>query len=133
MSLTRTRKIDSVELDENALTPMTHPRLEASRPGPLRIPAGFFAAIMVVAQCLAVAHYHPLQSTSIHSSAAANLDNGGLCALCLFHQYSPGLSSAVPLLSSPATIGAIDLYSAQSWPLYSFNSYLLGRSPPALA
>lgn len=132
MNLTRNREIVSVEFDEYALTPMTHPQLETSGPGFQRMLAACFAAIVLVAQCSAVAHYHPLQRTSIHTAQAAALDDG-LCALCLFHQQSSGLSPTVPLLSSPANIGAIDLYSAQSWPLYSFNSYLLGRSPPALA
>jgi hypothetical protein len=90
------------------------------------------AAILLLAQCLTVAHYHPRQSTSRYSSTTASLDDA-LCALCLFHQYSPGVSSAVPSLLSPGRIGPIDLYAAQSWPLYAFNSYLLGRSPPVLA
>ena len=133
MSLTTDREIVSVEFDQNAVTSMTHSQLQTSRRGPRRIPAASFAVIMLVAQCLAVAHYHPLQTSSIHPAAPASLDNSGLCALCLFHQYSPGLSPAVTLLLSPTKLGAIDLYSAQSWPLYSFNSYLSGRSPPASA
>jgi hypothetical protein len=93
--------------------------------------AAALAAILVVAQCLAVTHYHSRPSSSIHSSDKANFDDGGLCALCLFHQYSPGFSPATYLLFSPGTIASIDLYSAESWPLYTFNSYLSGRSPPA--
>jgi hypothetical protein len=91
------------------------------------------AIVLVVAQCLAVAHYHPKQTTSIHSSTGANLDDGGFCALCLFHQHSPGASSATPFLLSSVSVGQIDLYAAESWPLYTFNSYLAGRSPPVTA
>jgi len=88
------------------------------------------AAILLVAQCLAVAHYHPKQSTSLYSSAS--LDDS-LCALCLFHQYSPTVAAAAPLPFSSTVVGHIELYAAQSWPLYAFNSYLSGRSPPGLA
>lgn len=103
------------------------------RRGPLeRRAANVLAAILLVAQCLAVAHFHPRQSTSLYSSDARNVDSG-LCALCLFHQYSPTLSAAAPFPFSPTMIDHIDLYAAQSWPLYAFNSYLSGRSPPALA
>jgi hypothetical protein len=91
-----------------------------------------FTAVLIVAQCLAVAHFHPRPSTSLYSSGAATL-NDGLCALCLFHQYSPTLSAAASFPFSPSVIDHIDLYAAQSWPLYAFNSYLSGRSPPASA
>jgi hypothetical protein len=90
------------------------------------------AAILLSAQCLAVAHYHPRQSLSFRSSATVSLDNG-LCSLCLFHQYSLTLVVVPFFPHSPTVIGHIELYAAQSWPLYAFNSYLSGRSPPALA
>ena len=89
----------------------------------------WLAAILLVAQCLAVAHYHVRPDNSLRSSAAAGLDTG-LCALCLFHQNSPTAAAPAPLPSSLAVVGETDLYAAQSWPLYAFNSYLSGRSPP---
>jgi hypothetical protein len=90
------------------------------------------AAILLVAQFLAVAHYHPRQSAQCYSASAALSPNDGLCALCLFHHYSPTVSAALfPI--PPVMIGHPDLFSAQCWPLYSFNSYLSGRSPPASA
>jgi hypothetical protein len=89
-------------------------------------------AILLIAQCVAVAHYHPRQSLSFCSSAVVGLDNG-LCSLCLFHQYSPPLAIAPFFPCSPTVIGQIELYAAQSWPLYAFSSYLSGRSPPAQA
>jgi hypothetical protein len=89
------------------------------------------AAILLIAQLLAVAHYHLLQSTSRSSaSLTANFDDG-LCALCLFHNYSPSASTAGLFPIAPTLVGRIDHYAAQSWPLYSFNSYLSGRSPPS--
>jgi hypothetical protein len=104
------------------------------RRGPIlrSTPASILAAILLVAQCLAVAHYHSQQSTLRYASAGASLDNG-LCSLCLFHQYSPTVAAAAPFPFSLTVIGLLDLYAAQTWPLYTFNSYLSGRSPPALA
>jgi hypothetical protein len=105
----------------------------SERPRPLgRKAANVLATILLVAQCLAVAHYHPRQSNSLRCSAAAS-PSDGLCALCLFHQYSPTLSAAAPFPFSPTVSDDIELYAAQSWPLYAFNSYLPGRSPPPLA
>ena len=92
--------------------------------------ASILALILFVTQCLAVAHYHPSQAASFHSGVTVSLDSG-LCGLCLFHHYSP-LAGAV--ISSPfvlTILDRIDLYAAETWPLYAFNSYLSGRSPPA--
>jgi hypothetical protein len=94
--------------------------------------AAVSAAVLVVAQCLAVAHFHPKQTTSVHCSTAASLDDG-LCALCLLHQCSPAVAAASPFAFSHTVIDHVELYAAQSWPLYAFNSYLSGRSPPTFA
>jgi len=129
-SLTRQKEIVSVEFDEYS---MAHEQLERRGPSSQRALAAALAALLVLAQCLAVAHHHPRPSASRYSSVTVILDDGGLCALCLFHQYSPSLWSTAPVLFAPTTVNNVDLYAAQSWPLYAFNSYLLGRSPPALA
>jgi hypothetical protein len=99
---------------------------------PARAGTALLAAILLIAQCVAVAHYHPRQNLSFCSSGAVSLDNG-LCSLCLMHQYSPPLAAAPFFPCSPTIIGHIELYAAQSWPLYAFSSYLSGRSPPAQA
>jgi hypothetical protein len=99
---------------------------------PARPGTAFLAAILLITQCAAVAHYHPKQSLSFCSSAAVSLDNG-LCSLCLFHQYAPTLVVVAFFPCSSTLIGHIELYAAQSWPLYAFSSYLSGRSPPAPA
>ena len=112
---------------------MTEARAESARPSWRRRLVTAVATTLLIAQCLAVAHFHPKLSSSIRPSTGGTLDEGSLCALCLFHQYSPGASSAAPSLLSSLPIGQIDLYAAQSWPLYTFNSYLPGRSPPVAA
>jgi hypothetical protein len=96
---------------------------------PARSGTALLAAILLTAQCLAVAHYHPTQSISFRSSATVSVDNG-LCSLCLLHQYSPTLVVVPFFPHSSTVVGHIELYAAQSWPLYAFNSYLSGRSPP---
>ncbi len=88
------------------------------------------AVLLLVVQCFASAHLHPRQCRSVYGSAVTDLTDGGWCALCSFHQYSPALSPNAPILAVGAVIGSVELYAAQSWPLYAFNSYLSGRSPP---
>jgi hypothetical protein len=90
------------------------------------------AAFLLMAQCLAAAHFHPRQRASLHSSVAVSLDDG-LCALCLLHQHSPAVTASPAIAFSRTAIDRFELYAAQSWPLYAFNSYLSGRSPPAFA
>lgn len=109
---------------------MTEPRAERPSSTRQRRLTTALATVLVIAQSLAVAHFHPKQSNAIHNSTGATLVEDGLCTLCLFHQYSPGASSAAPSLLSSIGLGQLDLYAAQSWPLYTFNSYLPGRSPP---
>jgi hypothetical protein len=92
------------------------------------------AAILIVAQCLAVGHFHPSQTASRYSSAATSLnENDGWCALCSFQQYPRAVAAAAPFPFSCTIIEDVEPYAAQSLPLYAFNSYLWGRSPPALA
>jgi hypothetical protein len=92
--------------------------------------ASILALTLLIAQCLAVAHYHPRQATSFRSGVTASLD-AGLCGLCLFHHYSPLAEVVISLPFALAVLDHIDLYAVESWPLYAFNSYLSGRSPPS--
>jgi len=112
---------------------MMHPWLKEHCPSSRPTLAAVLATLLVLAQCLAVAHYHTRPATSRYSPVTVVLDDGSLCALCLFHQYSPSLWSTAPILFTSTSVGNVDLYAAQSWPLYAFNSYLLGRAPPLLA
>jgi hypothetical protein len=112
---------------------MMKARSKPSRPGPERTWARILAAVLLVAQLLAVAHYHTRQSASRYSAPVAISLDDGLCTLCLFHHYSSAASPTTALPFAPAVFERVDLYAAQSWPLYSFNSYLSGRSPPVSA
>jgi hypothetical protein len=112
---------------------MMDARLEIHSLSSQRTLARALAAILLVAQLLAAAHYHSRQSSSRYSAPVAISLDDGLCTLCLFHHYSSAASAAVALPFKPAVIERIALYTAQSWPLYSFNSYLSGRSPPVSA
>jgi hypothetical protein len=100
------------------------------RPSLKRVVSCSLAVALVVVQCLASAHLHPKQTRSVYGSAVTDLDDGGQCALCSYHQYFPALSPIASTLPLGAAIGEVELYAAQSTPLYAFNSYLSGRSPP---
>jgi hypothetical protein len=91
------------------------------------------AAVVLMAQSLAVSHYHPREAVSRFAASVTTTYDDGLCGLCLFQQHSPSMSGAALFLVAPTLIERIALYAAQSWPLYSFSSYLSGRSPPASA
>src|SRR5438094_81255 len=106
------------------LTGIMLARAEISSTGVRRRVSRALVAILLIAQLLAVAHYHLLRSTSrCSASVTANFEDG-LCAVCLFHNCSPSASTAGPFPIAPRVIGRIDLSGAQSWPLYSFNPYL---------
>jgi hypothetical protein len=95
--------------------------------------AVLFAVVLLIAQGLSAAHYHPRPGACDYSALAGISSDGGMCALCLFHCYSPPLLTAALFPVPPAIVAHIDLYTAETWPLYSFNSYLPGRAPPLFA
>jgi len=88
------------------------------------------AMLLLLAQSLSAAHYHPLPTPDkILVNSAAGDD--GVCSLCLLHFHSPTLSAASLSLAIPAAVhkvlprpGAVEL-------LCGFDSHLFGRAPPA--
>jgi hypothetical protein len=89
--------------------------------------------VVLIAQLFAITHYHFRLSASQYSATVTIGLDDGVCALCLFHNCSASTVTTSRFPIALTVIGHIDLYAAQSWPLYSFNSYLPGRSPPASA
>lgn len=91
----------------------------------------FVAVVLLFAQSLAAAHYHPLPTGPKYSVNAAASVADFLCPICLFHFQSTTVFAATPSLTTPILFKRIALFAAQSWPLFSYNSYLFGRAPPA--
>jgi len=89
------------------------------------------AVILLFAESLAAAHYHPLPTGPKYSVNAAASVADVLCPICLFHFQSPTVFAATPYLMAPVLFKRIALFAAQSWPLFSYSSYLSGRAPPA--
>jgi hypothetical protein len=86
--------------------------------------------ILLLAQSVGAAHYHPLafaQHPSIASAAASD----SLCALCLHHQHAPTVSAAQFPLAAPSDTGRADSNVLRFALVSSFDSHLFGRAPPA--
>lgn len=87
-------------------------------------------ALLLLAQSLAAAHYHPVPSTQ-HPSIASAAAPDTLCALCLHHNHAPSVSAAPSPLAAPSDIGRRDSNDFCFALMSSLDSHLFGRAPPA--
>ncbi len=89
------------------------------------------AALLLIAQALAISHVHQLASgRSIHSDAQVAVDDG-LCALCLFHYSCPAGASPPMVLARPELV-EVSIAATASSPLRSsVKTCLFGRAPPS--
>jgi hypothetical protein len=85
-------------------------------------------AILLLAQSVGAAHYHPLAFAQHPIAAAAASDS--LCALCLHHQHAPSVSAAPFPLAAPSEFGHRDSNDFCFALISSFDSHLFGRAPP---
>ena len=67
----------------------------------MRKVAGITAAILLLAQTVGVAHFHPLPSQHKYVSNAAVSVEDGLCALCLVRFHSPAALIVAPHPTAP--------------------------------
>jgi hypothetical protein len=89
------------------------------------------AALILLAQSLGAAHYHPAPTVQkLSASSAASVDDG-LCALCLLHFHAPSAMSPLPSLAVPAAVQHLGLSASRSRRASSLDSHLFGRAPPA--
>ncbi len=93
--------------------------------------AAVAAAILLLAQSLAAAHFHPLPDQQKYSAeAVASVDNG-LCAVCLLRIHSPTVAAVTPSVTAPVPFERIDFVATESRLCSSYDSHLFGRAPPA--
>jgi len=93
--------------------------------------AVFAAAILLLAQSLGAAHFHPLQGQQKYAADTAGSADSGLCAVCLVRVHSPTVSSVVPNLAAPALFRRTVVFAVQSQSHSACDSHLFGRAPPA--
>jgi hypothetical protein len=95
--------------------------------------AGIAAAILLLAQTVGVAHFHPLPGQKKYAANAIVSVDDGLCALCLVRFHSPAALVVAPNPTAPMLAETKALFAASTEPHSSYRSHRLGRAPPALA
>ena len=91
--------------------------------------AGFVAAILLLAQSVGAAHFHPLPSQQKYvANAVVSVD--GLCALCLVRFHSPAAFVVTPHPTAPA-LTELTALRTQYGVAFLYRSHLFGRAPPA--
>ena len=93
--------------------------------------AGITAAILLLAQTVGVAHFHPLPSQHKYVSNAAVSVEDGLCALCLVRFHSPAALIVAPHPTAPMLAELTAPFAASMEPRSSYRSHRFGRAPPA--
>jgi len=93
--------------------------------------AVFAAAVLLLAQSLGAAHFHPLPSKQKYSANAAGGADNGLCAVCLVRAHSPTVSTISPFLTAPILFARVAACAARSRLRSAFHSHRFGRAPPA--
>jgi hypothetical protein len=107
-----------------------HAKLTATRSGWQRRLALAAGVILLLAQSLGVAHYHPAAS-SLRSSIAAAIAPDSLCSLCLHHNHAPSVNAAQFPLAAPSDTGSRESNDFCLALISTFDSHLFGRAPPA--
>ena len=87
--------------------------------------------VLVLAQLLSVAHFHPLAGRLEYSVSVVAAVDQGLCAACLLHFNSPYAFTAIPPLGMPLWSRRVATLAAQPRLFSAYRSSLFGRAPPA--
>lgn len=107
-----------------------HAKITGLRSGWRRRVALAAGAILMLAQSLGAAHYHPISFVEHPSIAAASAPDS-LCSLCLHHQHAPSVSAAPFPLAAPCDTGHSESNDFCFASVSTFDSHLFGRAPPA--
>jgi hypothetical protein len=94
--------------------------------------AAISAVVILLAQTVGIAHFHPVPSEQRYLvNASVSVDDGSLCALCLVRLHSPVAPNVAPHPGAPM-LAALAVGGARSAaPHASYRSHLFGRAPPA--
>jgi hypothetical protein len=93
--------------------------------------AGITAAILLLAQTVGIAHFHPLPSRHKYVTNAAVSVDDGLCALCLVRFHSPAAVIVAPRPAAPMLAVVTAPFAVSMEPRCSYRSHRFGRAPPA--
>jgi hypothetical protein len=93
--------------------------------------AALVAAILLLSQSLAAAHFHPLPTAQKYAANAVVSADDGPCAVCLFCLHSPTVSAVTPSVTAPTPFAQRDQIVTESRLHSSYDSHLFGRAPPA--
>jgi hypothetical protein len=104
---------------------------ESGRRRWIRSIAAISAAILLLAQTVGVAHFHPLPSQHKYLTSAAVSVEDGLCALCLVRFHSPAALIVAPHPTAPVLAELTVGCAASTEPRSSYRSHRFGRAPPA--
>lgn len=117
-------------MDGHGPVPLMQTKLAETRSAWRRRLALTAGAILMLAQSLGAAHYHPVAFAQ-HPSIAATAASDSLCSLCLHQQHAPSVSAAQFPLAAPSDIGRFDPKDFCFAVVSSFDSHLFSRAPPA--
>ncbi len=95
--------------------------------------AALLAAILLLTQSLAAAHFHPLPTRQKYAANAVVNAEDGLCAVCLFRIHSPTVAAVTPSMTAPGLLERVEFVAPESRLCSSYDSHLFGRAPPASA
>jgi hypothetical protein len=97
----------------------------------MRTIAGFAAIVLLLAQTVGIAHFHPLPSRHKYVTNTAVSVDDGLCALCLVRFHSPAALIVAPHPAAPMSAVVTAPFAASMEPRSAYRSHRFGRAPPA--
>ena len=93
--------------------------------------ASLAAAVLILAQLLSAAHFHPFAGPRKYSATSVTAVDDGLCAECLLHFNTPYAYTALPTTGAPLWSQPAGVPAVQPRQFASYRSSLFGRAPPA--
>src|SRR5208282_1162044 len=93
--------------------------------------ASLAAVVLILAQLLSAAHFHPFAGQQKYSASSVAAVDDGLCAECLLYFNTPYAFAALPALGAPLWSQPVGVPAVQPRLFAPYRSNLFGRAPPA--